>query len=68
MLPLTRKGLDMGQRTWAWLILAAGILLALAALFADLVGVGGTPGFGLMQIAGVVVGLVLVVVGLLLRR
>jgi hypothetical protein len=40
-----------------------GIVLALASLFADRIGLG-TPGFGWKQTLGLVIGVVLIVVAL----
>ena len=54
----------MTQRRTALVILVVGVLLALASLFADAIGIGGEPGFGWKQTAGLVVGLVLVWVSL----
>ena len=54
----------MAQRGSALVILAVGVLLALVSLFADVLGVGGEPGFGWKQTAGLVVGVALVAIGL----
>jgi hypothetical protein len=43
-----------------------GLVLALLAALADPLGYGGSSGFGGRQIAGVVVGLIVMVVGLAL--
>lgn len=56
------------RRTWSGLMLVAGLLLALASLFADPLGVGATPGFGYKQTLGLVVGAALVVLGVWPRR
>ena len=58
----------MAQRGSALVILVVGVLLALVSLFADVLGVGGEPGFGRKQTAGLVVGVVLVAIGLWRRR
>ena len=58
---MTRRGL-------ALVILVVGVLLSLVSLFADTLGVGGEPGFGYKQTAGLVVGLALVALGLWSRR
>ena len=55
-------------RTWSWLTLVVGVLLALISAFADQLGVGGMPGFGWKQTLGLAVGLALVVIGLVARR
>lgn len=41
-----------------------GILLALVSLFADVLGVGGEPGFGWKQTLGLVVGAGLVAIAI----
>jgi hypothetical protein len=53
----------MTQRSSALVILVVGVLLALVSLFADPLGIGGEPGFGYKQTAGLVVGLALAVAG-----
>ena len=50
-----------------WLILL-GILVAFASLFADALGLGGSPTFGWKQVLGLVVGLALVAYGFWCRR
>lgn len=49
-------------------MLVAGLPLALASLFADRLGVGGTPGFGYKQTLGLLVGAAIVVLGAWPRR
>jgi hypothetical protein len=46
------------------LITAIGVLLALLSLFADPLGIGGQPGFGYKQWAGLIVGVALAAVGI----
>jgi hypothetical protein len=46
------------------LITGIGVLLALISLFADPLGIGGEPGFGYKQWAGLIAGIVLVGVGI----
>jgi heme exporter protein D len=45
-----------------WLLLIIGTGLGLVSLTADLIGIGGYPGFGWKQATGTVVALVLVLV------
>ena len=45
------------------LLLAGGVILLVASLFADMFGLGVTPGFGYNQIIGAVVGVLSAVVG-----
>ena len=56
------------RRTWSWLVLVVGVLLAVISTFADQLGVGAMPGFGWKQTLGLAVGLALVVIGLVARR
>jgi len=49
-------------------MLVAGLLLALASLFADRFGWGATPGFGYKQTLGLLVGAALVLLGVWRRR
>lgn len=55
----------MARSTWLILL---GILVALLSLFADALGLGGSPDFGWKQILGLVVGLALVAYGIWRRR
>jgi hypothetical protein len=43
-----------------WVVLVLGTALGMLSLTADLVGVGGFPGFGWKQVVGTAVALVLV--------
>jgi hypothetical protein len=54
----------MTQRGSALVILVVGVLLALVSLFADALGIGGEPGFGYKQAAGLAVGVMLMALGL----
>jgi hypothetical protein len=47
-------------------LLVVGIVVLVLALAADVIGIGGFPGFGSSQIAGAVVGAIAAVVGLVL--
>ena len=58
----------MTRRGSALVILVIGVLLSLVSIFADTLGVGGEPGFGYKQTAGLVVGVALVALGLWSRR
>jgi hypothetical protein len=53
-----------------WILLVAGTGLGILSLTADLIGVGGFPGFGWKQAVGVAVAVVLVAIGTtrILRR
>ncbi len=53
----------MSNRTRGIVLVAAGALLALVALGADPLGLGGHPGFGWKQILGTLAGAGAAVVG-----
>jgi hypothetical protein len=48
--------------------IVVGALLVLISLFADLLGLGRSSGFGWKQILGVVVGALIIAAGFYLRR
>jgi hypothetical protein len=50
------------------IVLGLGVLVALVSVLADVLGIGGEPGFGYKQGAGVLVGLALIIVGAWWRR
>jgi hypothetical protein len=52
----------------ARVVIGIGALLVLIALFADLLGLGGHSGFGWRQALGLVIGAVVILAGLYLRR
>ena len=56
----------MDQKTSSTAMLVIGIVILVASLFADSLGIGGNPGFGLDQAVGSVVGAVVTAVGLFL--
>jgi hypothetical protein len=53
----------MTRRSWAIVMMVIGVILALVSIFADALGVGGEPGFGYKQGAGLVIGVVLAAIG-----
>ncbi len=53
----------MSKKTRGLVLIAAGVLLALVALAADPLGLGGHPGIGWKQILGMVAGAGLAVMG-----
>ncbi len=53
------------MRALDWTVLVIGTALGVVALTADLIGVGGFPGFGWKQVLGTAVALVLVAVSAL---
>jgi hypothetical protein len=52
----------------AWVVIGIGALLVLVALFADPLGLGRSPGFGWRQGLAVVIGVLLILGGVYLRR
>jgi hypothetical protein len=58
----------MDNPTLAWVVIGIGALLVLIALFADPLGLGGQSGFGWKQGLGLVIGAVVILAGLYLRR
>jgi hypothetical protein len=64
----TPSGEEMS--TLDWLMLVVGTGLGILSLTADLIGLGGFPGFGWKQALGVVAAMVLIAVGAtrILRR
>jgi hypothetical protein len=54
---------------WTWLLIPAGVIIALLSLFADVLHLGSAPaGFGWKQIVGLLVGLALIGYGVWRRR
>ena len=52
----------------AWqVVLGLGVLVVLVSALADVLRIGGEPGFGYKQGAGVFVGLALIIAGVLCR-
>jgi hypothetical protein len=51
-----------------WLLIVAGVVLAAASALADTIGLGNWPGLGRQQLIGIVVGVVLALIGLAMRR
>ncbi len=58
----------MSTPVFAWIVIGAGVLLVVVAVFADPLGLGRQPGFGWLQGLGVVIGALVIVAGLYLRR
>ena len=48
------------------IVLVVGIVVLILSILADLIGVGGAPGYGTRQIVGTIVGAVMAAVGLFL--
>jgi protein-S-isoprenylcysteine O-methyltransferase Ste14 len=58
----------MSNPVCAWIVIGAGVLLVVIAIFADPLGLGRHPGFGWIQGLGVVIGALVILAGLYLRR
>ena len=58
----------MSNPVFAWIVIGAGVLVVLIAAFADPMGLGRSAGFGWRQTLGVVVGALVVLAGVYLRR
>ena len=56
----------MDKKTLNTAILVVGIVILVISLFADSIGVGDVPGFGIDQAIGSVVGAIVTAVGLFL--
>jgi hypothetical protein len=50
------------------MLLALGVLLVLVSAAADRLGLGGAPGFGWKQLAGLAVGVLIAAVGMVKLR
>ncbi len=58
----------MDKKTSSIVVIALGALLLLASLTADMTGLGDSVGFGLRQMIGTVVGIVVLAVGAYLYK
>jgi hypothetical protein len=54
----------MSKKTVAMVLLVVGVLLFLISAAADSLGIGGYPGIGMKQVAGIVVGVVLAAIAM----
>lgn len=50
------------------ILIALGVIVSLGSVFADSLGIGGHPGFGIKQWIGTILGIVIGIVGLVLHR
>ena len=66
--PLEHGGKSMSKKTVAVVLLVAGVLLFLISAAADPLGIGGYPGVGMKQLAGIVVGAVFAAIGMVRLR
>jgi hypothetical protein len=72
MAPATRNnesggGQRMAQRNAWQVVLGLGVLVVLVSALADVLRIGGEPGFGYKQGAGVFVGIALIIAGVLCK-
>jgi membrane associated rhomboid family serine protease len=58
----------MQNPSFAWILIGIGVLLALLSAFAYPLGLGQNPDFGWKKSLGVVIGALIVVAGIYLRR
>jgi len=54
------------KKTVGLVLLIVGIVVLIVSVAGDVIGLGGSPGFGYKQIAGTVVGAIVVIVGVIL--
>jgi hypothetical protein len=54
------------QRTIGIVVLVVGSIVLAVSLLADPIGIGGSPKFGYLQIAGTIVGVIVTVIGLVI--
>lgn len=47
-------------------LLVIGVVVLIGSLAADVIGIGGMPGFGYKQIIGAVIGVIVAIVGFVL--
>jgi len=64
----SHKEATMQTPTLAWIVIGLGALLVIIAALADVLGIGRSPGFGWIQTLGVIVGALVILAGLYLRR
>ena len=62
------KGRAMTSKNSAAIIVIIGAGLLAASLLADAIGIGDDPGFGRQQLAGLIIGMVIMFVGLAIMK
>lgn len=55
-----------GNKTVGILLILVGVVILVLSLVADIIGLGGAPGFGYKQILGTIVGAIVTIAGLVL--
>jgi len=58
--------MKVDKKTVAIVLLVVGVVVLILSLIADAIGIGGSAGFGPVQIVGIIVGVIAAVVGLVL--
>jgi uncharacterized membrane protein len=58
----------MNKKTISMITIIVGVIVTLVSLIADFIGIGSYPGINNAQLAGIAIGLVIVLVGLYLLR
>jgi hypothetical protein len=58
----------MSKKTISLVAIILGVVVTLVSLTADLIGVGSYPGINWAQLTGTALGLILILLGLRLRR
>jgi membrane associated rhomboid family serine protease len=58
----------LSKKTIYLIVIIIGAILTLISLIADFIGIGSYPGINSAQLAGIVIGLIIVSIGLILMR
>jgi len=58
----------MQKKVLSFVIIGVGIIILLVSLFADVIGIGSSPGFGTKQAIGAVIGAIIGIIGFILYR
>ena len=58
--------MQMNKKNLGIALLVVGVVVLLLSLIADMIGIGGAPGFGTKQILGTITGVVVAAVGFFL--
>ncbi|MBW6465152.1 MAG: hypothetical protein K0B06_01450 [Brevefilum sp.] len=58
----------MSKKTISLVAIILGVVVTLISLTADLIGIGSYPGINWAQLTGTAIGLILILLGLRLRR
>ncbi len=58
----------MSRKTVSYVGMFAGLIMMGLSLLADVIGIGSYPGFNSAQLAGILIGLAIFIVGFILRR